>query len=96
MSAFTETEKPKIHKEAEVKKENNFIGSKRLRKGHTLFEVNASTGEIKIAEYQTKDVFINSDNSTTKRKTVIVRENCIYIGALNVENVKKKLSKLNN
>lgn len=83
----------KISKEAEIKKENQYLGSHKMKKGHTLFEINTITGEIFVAEYQTKDVVIGSDGTTSKRKSVMAKENCIYMSALNVKNLKRKLSK---
>lgn len=91
ISAFTES--TKIIKQVEVKKQKNYLASFKLQKGHTLFEINTKTGFIYYAEYQDKDVIIGKDNTLSKRKSVIVKEDCIYIGALNVENVKKKLRK---
>jgi len=56
-------------------------------KGHTLFEINCSTGEILKAEYEEINAgFINGN----VRKKILVKPNCLYISCLNKKSAKKK------
>ena len=56
-------------------------------KGHTLFEIDCSTGEIKEAEYEE----VNASYQTgAARKKIIIKPNCLYISCLNKKSAKKK------
>lgn len=59
-------------------------------KGHTLFEINCSTGEVKEAKYE--EVNASFVNGAVKRK-VIINDNCLYISCLNKKSALKKYSK---
>jgi len=55
-------------------------------KGHTLFEINCTSGEILPAQYES----LNADiNGAVKRK-VLTKENCLYISCLNKKSAQKK------
>ncbi len=61
-----------------------YIGKQKRIKGLTLYEFNRLTKEIKPAEY-------------TKSLTgirVIIKEQCFYLQALNIQNAKRKLINL--
>lgn len=55
-------------------------------KGHILFEIDCSTGEIKEAKYEE----INATISGAIKKKVFVKENCLYISCLNKKSALKK------
>lgn len=63
-------------------------GTIRPQKGHTLFELNLKTKEIKPAQFE--EIYYQSD---MKKKKVIMQHDCIYISALNEKNALRKLFK---
>ena len=75
-----------ISVEQEQKKELKYMGSTVVHPGHTLFEVNLQTSEIRPAEFDTVEF-------GTGRKVVKVKQDHYYISALNKKNVAKKLLK---
>jgi hypothetical protein len=73
------------------------IGSIRPHKGHTLFEINYKTGEIKKAEFKKQVLNIGEAihkgvDFVSKKKEIEIKENCVYISALNKENAIKKFN----
>ena len=97
-------DKVTIVKQAQQLKQT-LVGRIRPHKGHTLFEVNLKTGVVKEAEVRC-DVQVKYNNPTMKAgravkcnsKTKItnrvdVNPHCIYVSALNVKNLMKKLIK---
>jgi len=80
-----------VHVEKRLQLNGRFIP----QRGHTLFEVNSVTGEVVKAEFEeVKEVSFSASKSPFKQvttKKVIMRENCIYISALNIKNCFKKL-----
>lgn len=67
-------------------KKTLLVGTIKPQKGHTCFEFNLSTGEIKPAIIQE----VNSTLKGAVRKKVMVNENCIYTSALNKLNAQRK------
>ncbi len=88
-------EKIEIHSQKEIDKEQKLVGRIIPYKGHTLFEINCSTGDIKEAEYKLDAVkYDNAVNgSIQKVRKVITKENCLYISCLNKKTAKKKFIK---
>ena len=88
-------EKPKqkedhhLRIEAEIKKELAMVDS-RPRKGHTMFEYNVQTGELKKAVIEKSSYHFGG----TYRHTVKVNEFCQYLSCLNRKNAIKKLESL--
>ena len=72
------------------------IGSLKPQKGHTCFQLNLSNGKITIAEFENIDAdFIKAAKGDfSKKKKLVIEPNCIYATALNLENVKKKFTKM--
>jgi hypothetical protein len=63
----------------------------RPQKGHFIWEINEKTGEVKKAEYKrTTAVFFGA---TLPPEELIIKPDCVYIPALNIENAKKKYLK---
>lgn len=63
------------------------VGSITPFKGHTLFEINCTTGQIIPATYEE----INASFQTgAVKKKIIVKPNCLYISCLNKKSAAKK------
>lgn len=69
------------------------LGTLKIHKGHTLFEINLKTKEINPASYESVDYEITTESTNQVRKKVIENKNCVYISALNENNALKKLMK---
>ena len=74
-------------------KEYHLIGKQRKVRGHTLFEFNRKTKEIRPADIS-KEVVVGMDGNPIYKTRTYVHQDCFYIQALNVRNAKKKLVKL--
>jgi len=68
-------------------KTETLVDSIRPFRGHTLFEIDCSTGNIVAAEYEQIDGLFSG---TGVRKKVIIKENCLYISCLNKKSALKK------
>lgn len=79
--------------QSQIEKQKQLLGSVRLKRGHKLFEVNINTQEITEAQYDTQEYAEGTDRNISKRKSLTVKENCIYVGALNKKNVIKILKR---
>lgn len=82
-------------KPVEQKKQLQLIKKFKPQKGHTLFEINKVIGVVVKAEFEIEKE-IHFDKAKTgptppPNKKVIMRDNCIYISALNIKNCFKKL-----
>ena len=65
-------------------------------KGHTTFEINAKTGEVKTVEYKEIKANVSLKTKTVEpliTKTIEVKKDCMYISALNEKNAIKKFNK---
>lgn len=89
-------EKTELRAEAKQESKQKYLGTILPKKGHTLFEVNTITGEIKKAKYEKTDIDFEKakEGIIVKKRKVIIKPNCIYVSALNIKNVIKKLKKL--
>lgn len=70
-----------------------FVGSIRPRKGHTLFEVNLKEKTIEPAKFEVQDAMYNPTGVLGSVNKVIIKPGCVYISALNKKNVLKKMFK---
>lgn len=59
-------------------------------KGHKMYSINNITGEIKLAKFEMVDYVIGEKRPNQK---IMVEKDCLYLGALNLKNLYKKLSK---
>lgn len=75
------------------KKEYHLIGRQRKVSGHTLFEFNRKTKEIRPADIS-RTVILGMDGNPIYKTKTYVHQDCFYLQALNVKNAKKKLVKL--
>lgn len=80
---------------AEQKKEIKLLGSQRKVAGHTMFEYNLLTKEIKPALYDEVKIQVNGSQAhqNTTRYKLVINEQCFYVQALNQKNALKKLIK---
>lgn len=72
-----------------IKKEDKLIGTLKPQRGHKCFEINAITSEVLEAEFF-EDFVSMFSSSYERRKKLKIKENCIYITALNKANAFKK------
>jgi hypothetical protein len=79
---------------AKKQKEYHLIGSQRKVPGHTLFELNRETNEIRPADVA-HTVYIDAGTGKPVYKnSTNIKQGCFYIQALNIKNAEKKLRKL--
>ncbi|HET8839732.1 MAG TPA: hypothetical protein VFM82_12150 [Flavobacteriaceae bacterium] len=89
MKEVQSIEKDKITITKQVKQEKQkHIARIKPHKGHTLFEVNLANGEIRKAKFEPLTAGWTREKQSKK---VMVQKDCIYVPALNVKNVIKKL-----
>jgi hypothetical protein len=74
-------------------KELTKVGSRRIRRGHTLFKLDLNVMEITVAPVHRK-VVIELDGKPKKIQDLYMEPGCIYESALNVKNVVKKFDKI--
>ena len=86
---------PKQEIQAKINKEQKYIGSMKHQAGHTLFEINHNTKQIREAVIERK-VFIGLDGKPIFQRKVQINKDCYYIEALNAKNALKKYQKINN
>ncbi len=87
--SFDEPDKLEVVQQIPVKSEK-LVGKITPFKGHTLFEINCSTGEIIPATYE--EISVGFKSAAAKKK-VLTKENCLYISCLNIKSAKKKYFK---
>ena len=75
-------------------KEYHLIGRQRKISGHTLFEFNRKTKEIRPADISREVLYLYRNGSPKYITRTDVHQDCYYTQALNVKNAKKKLVKL--
>lgn len=93
--------RPETQLQAEIKKEQKkqlmYFETMVLNRGHKLFEVNLKEGTINEAVYHTKDIVNFTEAQLNPgfkgHHKLVVKPDCIYIGALNKKNVEKQLIK---
>lgn len=73
-------------------REKKFIGSIKMERGQKLFELNLKTGDIKLAEFKESVIEfpLHQKSPLSKRKELIVGEDCMYRPAINLVNAKRK------
>lgn len=87
--------KTELSVDKQQEKKETLVGQILPHPGHTLFEINLGTKEIKPAKFETELVLdLNSKDNFNKK--VIINKDCVYISALNRANVVKKLLKGSN
>lgn len=84
----------KLTAERQQEKKVKFLGSAKIKKGHTLFEFNFATQEIKPASFEETDIHYSTAKKGGKpHRKVVVNEQCTYVPALNEKNAIRKIYK---
>lgn len=82
-----------IVKQVEQKKQRAHVGTIFPHEGHSIYEYNHNTKELKKATF--KDAAIsftqNKNQPKIERKVIEVKENCFYLSSLNLKNAVKKI-----
>lgn len=79
--------------QAEAQKKSNYLGSIRPHRGHKCFELNIKTGDVNEASYEQIKAKYTTAKSIGIVRKIIVKEDCLYISALNKKNAIRKLMK---
>lgn len=79
---------------AKKQKEYHLIGKQRKVAGHTLFEFDRQTKEIRRADIAHTAYIDAGTGKPVYKNRVDIKQGCFYIQALNVKNAEKKLRKL--
>lgn len=86
-----------IHAENEKKSQSKFVGSLMPHKGQKCFELNTRTGQIELAKFETQTIEYPTNGSISKvRNKLVIKMDCIYVVAINLDNAKKKFQKILN
>jgi len=90
-------EKDKLEISAEIpnKREEKYIATLYPKNGHSCFEMNLVTKQIKLAEFEnvSSDFISAAKGNFIKNSKILINPNCIYETALNKENAAKKFIK---
>jgi hypothetical protein len=88
-------EEVEIVDQKQVKKEHKLVATIVPHRGHTLWEINTATREIKPAQFEAEFIEYRkaANGMMSKRRKVIEQPGCVYVSALNQENAMKKLFK---
>jgi hypothetical protein len=81
-------------KQTKLETQKVHIGRTNPKRGHSLFEVNISLKTIELADFDKSEAVKYEDamkGMISVNKKLTVKENCIYISALNKKNVMKIL-----
>jgi len=75
-------------KPAKHQKKPVFVGAQKLKRNHTLFEINVVELTIAKAKYfDTEEVtFEQAKKGIPVQKKIALKENCVYFSALNFKN----------
>lgn len=79
---------------AKKQKEYHLVGKQRKVAGHTLFEFNRETKEIRPADVAHTAYIDAGTGKPVYKNRADIKQGCFYIQALNAKNAAKKLRKL--
>lgn len=86
-------EQIRIEQQQRKRVEHTFVGSQKKVAGHTLFEYNPATGEIKKAKIIYSDTILFPSGEPMHNPKVETVQGCVYRQALNKKDVIKHLRK---
>lgn len=96
-STKKDKDKIEITKQQQIEIQKVFDSRIKPKENHTLFEFDLKTKEIRLAKLEPESEEIHWNKAIkgdfSQKKIVIKKENCIYITALNKENVVKILKR---
>lgn len=81
-------------RQVKIEDQQVVVGSLTKKKGHSIFEVNRVTMEVKIAETEQLPVsFSDRKNNrfAPNKSKLVINKDCVYVSALNVQNAMRKL-----
>ena len=82
---------------APITKEKRFEQRYLPKKGHTCFEFDTETKELRKAKFDVQAIEYPTEGlPAIKRREITFKPNCIYVFALNEKNAVKKLLKMMN
>lgn len=84
----------RIEQVAKKQKEYKLVNQQRKVAGHTLFEFNKKTKEIKPADIRRECILDAMTCKPIYKTKTDIHIDCFYLQALNIKNAKKKLRKL--
>lgn len=92
-----QTDRVEIHAPVQQQKQQRLEARARLHPGHRCWELNLSTGEVKLAELQ--EVTRHYDPTKVVQlhpvvRKVVMREGHLYLNALNKKNAVKQFKKV--
>lgn len=82
-------EKTELHAKKQKEVTYELLGIIQPRKGQALFEVNATTKEIKKATFKSNTFTVGGTN----KKELVINPGCVYIPALNATNAKRRFER---
>jgi hypothetical protein len=81
----------------EVEKKLNLVNKGKLKRGHILWKYNTVLKTLNKSKYFEQENKLNWDKAIikdfSKTKKVLIEENCIYFGSLNIKNAIKILER---
>ena len=85
--------KPTAQKQVE---KQIYLTSIKPQPGHTCYEMNLASGELKPAEFESSSINFKSaaKNDFSVKKKIICKPGCVYVSALNEFNAQKKIFKM--
>ena len=86
-------------KQSVQEKKTKLLGRVVPHIGHSLFEYNAITNELRFATFEVQEDTLSfaeakAGKKAIKRKKVLMQEGCVYTTALNIKNAIKQFKKL--
>jgi len=83
------TKVKEVRKKEQHNKKRQLLRTLKPHRGHTVFEYNTVTGKLSKAAFD--EISADFSNPDSKRKSITVNKDCIYLSALNRKNAFKKL-----
>lgn len=90
--AVSDGQRTELHQKKQH--EYRLVGKQRVVKGHTLFEFDRQTKEIRPAEVRHIAYIDAGTGRPVYKNRADIKQGCFYIQALNAKNAAKKLHKL--
>jgi tRNA pseudouridine-54 N-methylase len=93
--AQKQQDKTEITKQAKKDIQRILVGSTKPKRNHTVFEINLTEKTIEKVKFERNTIIYFSDalQQKTENKSISIKENCIYVSALNKKNAFKILKR---
>ena len=88
-------DKISLHAQPQKEEKREYIGTLRPKQGHTLFEIEVGTGDIRPATFESSAVYYKqaAAGNIYQRRVLVVKPGCIYKSCLNKKNARKHFEK---